>query len=49
MWQPGWEGSLGESGYVYVWLSPFSLLESITTLLIIYTPIQNKQFSQEEH
>ena len=27
MWQPGWEGSLGENGwiYVYVWLSPFAV------------------------
>ena len=25
MWQPGWEGSLGENGHVFVWLSPFTV------------------------
>ena len=31
MWQPGWEGSLGENGYmyicvyIYIWLSPFAV------------------------
>ena len=25
MWQPGWEGSLGENGYIYGWLSPFAV------------------------
>ena len=25
MWQPGWEGNLGENGYMYVWLSPFAV------------------------
>ena len=25
MWQPGWEGGLGENGYVYVWLNPFAI------------------------
>ena len=24
MWQPGW-GGFGDSGYVYVWLSPFNV------------------------
>ena len=23
MWQPGGAGSLGENGYIYIWLSPF--------------------------
>ena len=22
IWQPGGEGSLGENGYIYIWLSP---------------------------
>ena len=26
MWQPGWEGSLGEWIHVYIWLSPFAVL-----------------------
>ena len=36
IWQPGWEGSLWETGhmYMYGWAS-----ETITTLLISYTPI----------
>ena len=25
MRQPGWEGSLGENGYMCVWLSPFAV------------------------
>ena len=25
MWQPGWEGNLGENGYVYVRLSPLAV------------------------
>ena len=34
-WQPGWEGSLGENGYVYMsgWV-PFCPPETITALLI---------------
>ena len=38
-----WEGRLGENGYVYMYgrvPSP----ETITTLLISYTPIQKKSF-----
>ena len=35
----------GEWIHVYVWLSPFVVhLKSITTLLIVYTPIQHKNF-----
>ena len=31
MWQPGWEGSLGEKGiHVYVWLSLGGSRETIT-------------------
>ena len=37
MWQPGGEGSLGDSGYMYT--PP----ETVTVLLIGYTPIQNKK------
>ena len=37
----------GEWILVYVWLSPFTVLspETITAVLIGYTPIQNKRFS----
>ena len=41
MWQPGWEGSLGENGYMFICV-PKSLHcppETITTLLTDYTPI----------
>ena len=52
MWQPGWEGSLGENGhvYVYVWLSPFTvhLKSSQHHLLNGYTPVQNKEFWKNE-
>ena len=44
MWQPGWEGSLGENGYMYMygWVP---LL--FTWLLISYTTIQNKQTNKK--
>ena len=44
MWQPEWEGSLGENGYMYM-LAEFLHYshESITTLLISNTPMQNKK------
>ena len=36
MYQPRWEGSLGEKGHVCVWLnrSPWCSLETVTTLLV---------------
>ena len=41
MWQPGWEGNLGESGYMYIYIymaeSLHSSSEIITTLLMGYT------------
>ena len=40
MWQPGWEGSLGENGQVNVWLSPFAVHLKLSQVLISYTPIQ---------
>ena len=40
VWQSGWEGSLGENGYMYMygWV-PCCSSETITTLLISYTPV----------
>ena len=48
LWQPGWEGSLGENGHVYVYMaeSPHYLPGTTATLLISYTPIQNKKFEK---
>ena len=45
MWQPGWKGSLGENGYMYMygWVPLLSTWNN-TTLLIGYTMIQNKSF-----
>ena len=40
MWQPGWEGSLGENGQVNVWLSPFAVHLKLSQVLISYTPVQ---------
>ena len=40
MWQPGWAGSLGDNGYMYMYDCS---LETIT-LLISYNPIENKKF-----
>ena len=43
-WQPGWEGSLGEEGYVCMYdESLHCSLAAITTLLIGYTPVLNKK------
>ena len=42
MWQPGWEGSLGENGYMYMYGWVFAIQLKLT-LLIGYTPTQNKK------
>ena len=42
MWQPGWENSLGENGFMY--MSLHCPPETVTMLLIGYTPIKNKVF-----
>ena len=39
----GGRGVRGEWIHVYVWLNTFAAPETITTLLISYTPIQNKK------
>ena len=47
MCQPGWEGDFGENGQdtcIYMAESLHCSPETITTLLIDYTPIQNKKF-----
>ena len=44
MWQPGWEGSLGDNGYMHMYDCS---LETITTLLISYNPIQNKKLKKK--
>ena len=41
MWQPGWQLSFGENS-IYMTESLCCSLETITTLLIAYTTIQNK-------
>ena len=44
MWQPAWERSLGENGYMCMYDSIlYCPSKTITTLLIGYTPIQNKK------
>ena len=44
MHQPGWEGLWGRMA-ACIWLSPFALhLKLPPTLLIGYTPVQNKMF-----
>ena len=46
MWQPGGEGNLGENGYMYICMAESLCCAPviITTLLIGYTPMQNKNF-----
>ena len=43
LWQPGWERSLGENGYMYTygWVPSLSIW-TITTLLIGYIPIKKE-------
>ena len=54
LWQPRWKGSLGKKGYmcVYIHICVAESLccspETITTLLIGYTPIQNKKFLKKK-
>ena len=44
MGQPGWERSLGENGYVYMYDNILCCpSKTITALLIVYTPIRNKK------
>ena len=46
MWQPGWEGVWGRmDARLCMTASLCCPLEIITTLLIGYTPIQNKEFN----
>ena len=45
MWLPGWEGSLGENGYMHMYdCSP----ETVITLLISYIWLQNKKFKEKK-
>ena len=49
MWQPGWEGVLGANGHMYVYgWAPLHSPETITMLLIDYTPIWNKKFKKKK-
>ena len=47
MWQPRWEGSLGENGYMYMYGWVPCCSPKTITLLISYTPIQNKKFKRK--
>jgi len=49
MWQAGWEGSLGENGYMFMygWVLCCPP-ETTTTLLIGYTPIKNKKLKKNK-
>ena len=46
VWQPGWEGSLGETGYTCTYMAESICYssETITTLLTGYPPRQNEKF-----
>ena len=48
IWQPEWEGSLGEKIHVYIWLGPFTVHLKLSQhcLLINCTLIQNKKFKK---
>ena len=49
MWSPGQEGSSGENEYMYMygWV-PLLYTWTIITLLICYTPMQNKNFLKKK-
>ena len=50
MWPTGWEGSLGENGYMCIYIIgwvPLLPLETVTTLLIGYT--SNKKLKTKKH
>ena len=49
MWQLGWEGSLEENGYISIYMAESLCCphETIITLLVDYTPIQNKKFNKK--
>ena len=49
MCQPEWKRGLGENGDTCIWMaeSVCCSSETITTLLIGYTPIQNKKFKEK--
>ena len=46
MWQSGWEGSLGENGYMhmYAWV-PLLSTWNYHNIVNSYTPIQNKKLN----
>ena len=51
MWQPVWgvggRGNLKQNGYMYMYTESLCCSpETITTLLIVYTPIQNKKLKK---
>jgi len=51
MWHPGWQGSLRENGYIYVYgcshtVSLCCSPENSTAILIFYTPKQNKNLKK---
>ena len=48
MWQPGWEGSLGENGNVYMYMTEsLTVPETVPVLLTGYTSIQNKNLKNK--
>jgi len=50
MWQPGWEGSLGESGYMYMcgWIPLLSTWNNHIIVTQLYTLIQNKKLKEKK-
>ena len=48
MWQPGWEGGLGENGYMFMCGESLCGSPETITLLIGYTPVRNKKFKRKK-
>ena len=51
MWPPGWEGSLRENGYMSMYMTePLCCpSQTVTTLLIGYTSVQNKKLKKKQN
>ena len=49
MLQPGWEWDWGELMHIYIWLTLCCSPETITALLISYTPIQDKMLQNNNN
>ena len=48
IWQPGWEGSLGENGYMHMYESLCCSPDTVTTSFMRYNPLQTKKLKKKK-